>query len=35
MIFTDFLGIIIFTPVFVFVSLYGVMAVYRIFDNNI
>lgn len=35
MMFTDFVGLIIFAPVFIFVSFYGVIAVYKIFDNNI
>ena len=33
--FSDFIGIIIFTPLFIFVSLYGVIAVYKIFDSDI
>lgn len=35
MMFTEFLGILIFGPAFIFVSFYGVIAVYRIFDNYI
>lgn len=35
MTFTDFLGIICFLPVFIFVSLYGVIALYRLFEHEI
>jgi len=35
MLFTDFLGIIIFLPITIFVMFYGVIAMYRIFDNTI
>lgn len=35
MIFSDFLGIIILSPVAVFIILYGVIALYRIFDYDI
>jgi len=35
MMFTDFLGIIIFLPATIFIMFYGVVALYRIFDNLI
>lgn len=35
MIFTDLIGIIIFLPITIFVMFYGVIAIYRIFDNTI